>query len=280
MICPIDPLKHTEGGLDQVMYMAQKRLPVLYVPGMSLGCSSPITFAGSIALGMADSFVGMLVGQLTRPGTPFIACNYTDNVNMRTVTTNYSHPEFQLVHAGSADVYRYLGIPFSANVGATSCGMFNQQAVFEITTSLYTSILSGVNLSFSLGALEGGKSSSMEALIFCDQCAGFLKRIIEGIEISEYTLAEDTINEVGPGGMFLAEESTLEESKKFWESSTLVGMTYDEIIAQGAPDMNMRLNQRAKEIIAEGPRNPLSEDVIKQLDHIVGEAEKRIKSVQ
>lgn len=275
LICPVDPLKHTETGLDQIMYMAEKRLPVLYIPGMSLGCASPITFAGSIALGLADSLVGLLVGQLVRRGAPFIACNYTDNVDMRTVSINYSQPEYQLVLAASADVYRYLGVPFSSNFGATTCGVFNQQAVFEMTTGLYTGMLSGTNLNFSLGALECGKSTCIEALVFADEAIGFLKRIVEGIEISEYTLAEDVINNVGPGGTFLGEESTVNESKKFWQSSTLIGMSYDEIKATDK-DMSSRLRDRAKGIIAKGPKNPLSDNIIQELDRIVAEAEKRL----
>lgn len=280
MICPVCPLQHTQTGLDQIMYMAKKRLPVLYIPGMSLGLASPITFAGSIALGLADTLAGLLVSQLTQKGAPFIACNYTDNTDMRTVSISYAHPEYQLVLAASADVYRYLDIPFSTNMGATDQGVFDQEAVFEIATSLYTSILSGGNMAFSLGALECGKSSCVEALVFCDEAVGFLKRLVQGVEISEYTLAEDIIHQVGPGGNFLGEETTANEFKKFWKSSALVGMTYEQRKASDKPEMNQRLRARAEEIIAKGPQHPLSDDVMKKLDSILARAEKRVSHIK
>ncbi|HMM06015.1 MAG TPA: trimethylamine methyltransferase family protein [Clostridiales bacterium] len=280
MICPIDPLQHSEGGLDQIMYMAGKNLPYLYVPGMSLGLSSPTTFAGSISLGMADAFVGLVVGQLTKKGSPFISCNYTDNINPRTVTITYSHPEYQLVTAASADVYRYLGIPFSTNCGASSSGIFDEEYVFECTTSLHNALLSGTNMGFAIGSTECGRSSSPEALVFCDEALGFLKRTVEGIEISEYTLAADLIDKVGPGGNFLAEETTVKELRGFWKSDVIVDMPYDQRKTEKYPDMKERLHAKVEEIVAKGPRYPLAADLEAKLDAIVKEAEARVRKMK
>ena len=279
MICPIDPLQHSEGGLDQIMYMAGKNLPYLYVPGMSLGLSSPTSFAGSISLGMADAFVGLVVGQLTRKGSPFISCNYTDNVNMHTVTITYSHPEYQLVTAASADVYRYLGVPFSTNTGTASSGIVDEEYVFEVTTALQNSLLSGTNMGFALGSFECGRSSSHEALVFCDEALGFLKRTVEGVEISEETLAADLIDSVGPGGNFLAEEATVKSFHSFWKSDIIIDMPYDQRKDAQYPDMKQRLHAKVEELAAKGPRYPLAPELVEKLDAIVKKAEARIAQI-
>lgn len=280
MICPIDPLQHSEGGLDQIMYMADKNLPYLYVPGMSLGLSSPTTFAGSISLGMADAFVGLIVGQLTRKGSPFISCNYTDNINMFTVTISYSHPEYQLVTAASADVYRYLGIPFSTNCGASSSGIFDEEYVFECTTSLHNALLSATNMGFSLGSTECGRSSSHEALVFCDEALNFLKRTVEGVEISDDTLAADLIDSVGPGGNFLAEETTVKGLRGFWKSDVIIDMPYDQRKTEKYPDMKQRLHAKVEELVAKGPRHPLDPALAAKLDDIIKHAEERVAKIR
>jgi trimethylamine--corrinoid protein Co-methyltransferase len=64
--------------------------------------------------------------------------------------------------------------------------------------------------------LECGNSSSLEALVFGNEVIGFYNTIIEGIEVTPYTLAEDVIDNVGPGGNFFGEEQTFKHVRDFW----------------------------------------------------------------
>lgn len=276
LICPVDPLIHTENGLTQIIYSAEKRLPVVYISGISFGCVGPITLAGSIVVGMADTLVGLLVSQLTRKGAPFVVSKFSDNLNMKTGGLSHSRPELLMANAASADVFRYLGLPFCLNHGGTDAGVFNQQYVFDLAINYYNGFLSGTNLNFALGALEGGNSCCLENLVFGDEVISFISRLIEGIEVSPYTLAEDLIHKVGPGGNFMAEEHTCNHVRDFWEPSILVGQTYDQWMESGKKDMNVYLNERVKEIIAKGPQNPLSDEIGRELDAIVERAEKRV----
>lgn len=276
LICPVDPLVHTDNGLSQIMYLSEKRLPFVYIAGISFGCVGPVTAAGVIVMGLADTLVGLLISQLTRKGTPFIASKFTDNMDMATGTVSHSLPELLLSNGASADVFRYLGLPFCLNLGGTDAGAFNQQYVFDIATGYYTSALSGTNISFGLGSMEAGNSSCLEDLVFGNEVIGFINAAVEGIEINPYTLAEDVIDNVGPGGNFFAEEQTFKHVRDFWKPSILKSQGYDKWIANGKKDMNVRANERVKELIAKGPQNPLSNDIVKELDAILERAEKRV----
>ena len=50
-----------------------------------------------------------------------------------------------------------------------------------------------------------------------DEIIGALKHYIRPIRIDEDTLALDLINQVGPGGNFLAETHTIKHIKSLWQ---------------------------------------------------------------
>lgn len=277
-ICPVPPFQHTDDGLAQIMFMAEKRLPVLYMTGASMGLAAPITAAGAVATAISDSMVALLVSQLTNPGAPWIACVLGDNVDMTTVHVTYSRPEYLGMLSGAADVFRYLGLPCCSNLGATANGKFDAEAAFETTVALYTSMLSGVNMAFTNGALECGKSSCVEELVFADEVIGFLKMVLDGTAVDEETLAEEVMNNVGPGGNFLMEQHTAIGSRKQWRSDCIKGLTFEDMKLTDMPDLTQRLRARADEIIAAGPQYPLSDEIIAKLDEIVAGAQARINA--
>ncbi|HWQ79639.1 MAG TPA: trimethylamine methyltransferase family protein [Anaerovoracaceae bacterium] len=277
LVCPVDPLVHTDNGITQIMYLAEKRLPMVYIPGISFGCTGPITMAGNVVIGVANTLVGLLVSQLTRKGTPFIASKFTDNMDMASGMISHSLPELFLVNAASADVFRYLGIPSMLNMGGTDAGVFSQGYVFDVAMGYYTAVLSGSNINWGLGSMEAGNSSSLLDLVFGNEVLSFINAVTDGIEVSPYTLAEDVIDSVGPGGNFFGEAQTAKHMREFWKPTVLKSQGYDQWHAGGGKDIDARLKDRVNEIIAKGVQKPLSDDIVKKLDAILGKAKKRVK---
>ncbi|HWR42705.1 trimethylamine methyltransferase family protein [Sporomusa sp.] len=276
IICPNDPLVHSDDAVSQILYLAEKRLPFQYVSGVTFGGSGPITIAGANVVGLADTLVGLIISQLKNPGAPFIAAKATDNLNMRTLAISHSKPEFVLAQAATADIFRYLDLPFAANLGESDSPVFDQQAAFDITMQLYTGALSGANLNNFVGFLETCNTGSLEAMVFGNEAVSYIRRMVEGIEVSAETLAEEVIHNVGPGGTFLAEEHTFKHFKESWQPSVLMSQPREEWEAAGKKDLGDRLNAKVKEIIAQGTQNPLSDKVMEQLDEILARAEARI----
>lgn len=259
-----------------MIYLAEHQAPAVYIAGIGIGLSGPITIAGSVAIGIADTLAGLVVSQLVHPGTPFVVSKFTDNVNMRTMSVTHSNPEMLVANCITADVFRYMELPFCSNFGGTDSGAFDQIASFDKSIQLYTSLLSGTNMNFALSAYESGAYAKFVDLVFCNEIIGFLRVLTGGAEISEETLAEDVINEVGPGGMFFGEEHTLEHIYDFWEADLLKPRTSRQTEAAGSLSVEELLNQRVKDILAEGCRNPLSPEAAAKLDQIMAQAEKEL----
>ena len=89
--------------------------------------------------------------------------------------------------------------------------------------------------------------------------------------MSEETLAEDVIQEVGPGGVFLSEEHTLDHIHDFWEADLLKPRTSRQ--TGEVPGVEEGLNQRVKEILAKGITHPLKAEIVEKLDGIMARAE-------
>lgn len=269
------PLAHSEDALDKMLYMFKLGLPGPYVAATMLGGTAPATLAGSFVMGLADTLVGLLLSQLTNEGCPFIATTYTDILDMKSMAFCLTGPEVALGQAATADIFRYLDLPFSVHLGVTDSPVFDQQAAFDIGVQIYTGILSGANLNMFLGYLETAMSASLECLVFGDEVIGYCRRIVEGIEVSAETLAEEAINNVGPNGNFLGEEHTMNHFKERWVPTNFIRTTYEKWADDGRKDLKVRAHEKVKNILAQEIRKPLAPEVLAELDAIVAEAEKR-----
>lgn len=273
LVCPLDPLVHTEEGIEQLIYLAKHRMPVIYIAGASMGSTAPITIAGSMAVGLADTLVGLLVTQLVSPGTPFVAAKFSDNVNMKTVTASHTGPEFVTANMATADVFRRLRLPFCSNLGNSDAGAFDQVSALDLSAQIVSAVLSGGGMVFAAGAMESGNITTYASLMFCNEVAGYAKTLFEPVCVDDAELQLNSIDEVGPGGNFLAEEATMERYADKWASDVLVPRSYDEWARDGFADSSGALLTRAQEIIDAGPKHPLDAGKAAAVDAIVEELE-------
>ena len=274
LVCPMDPLKHTEEGVSQVIYLAEKKAPVVYIAGVGFGSSSPITLAGNVVVGLADTLVGLLISQLTNAGTPFVLSKFSDNIDMGTVMVNHSRPEMLLANAASADVFTYLGLPFCLNFGDTDNGVFNQKAAFDLGVHLYTALLSGSCMNMSIGGFESGNLSDLEGLIYGDEVIDFLKQLVTGIPIDKETLALDSIGRVGPGGNYMLEESTFKFCRDFWQPALMKSASFRQWQDGGKKELSEALHQKVLDILEQGTTHALPRPVAENLGRILQKAEK------
>ena len=112
----------------------------------------------------------------------------------------------------------------------------------------------------------------LEDLVYGNELIGFLRILTEGAEVSEDSLAEDVVDEVGPGGVFYMEEHTLDHLHDFWVPDLLQAQTQAEWEASGKKDLDERLRERVLSIIAQGPKHPLTPGTEEKLREIISRA--------
>ena len=113
---------------------------------------------------------------------------------------NHSRPEMITANCATAEVWRYMGLPFCCNMANTGNGDFGPLSAFEKAIQYYSVMLSGINMCYGLGCYEEGMLLRPSDLIFANEVIGYLETLVKGFPVDQDTLAEDLIDEVGPGG--------------------------------------------------------------------------------
>lgn len=246
----ISPLQHDKEAIIRLMYCADKRIPVIYVPTIMMGASGPVSLAGALALANAECLAGLVMHQLRSPTAPFIYGGCVSPLDMKTTVFAYGSPEWRIADAVLSELSLHYNLPVFGTAGATDAPLFDAQAGAECAYSLLASALSGTNLIHDVGYRESGLTGSLESLVICDEIIGIAKQMIAGFEISEDTLALDMIKNVGPAGNFMAEQHTLDRFRKdIWYPSLFIRDRYENWKAQGAEDVLQRAGKRVKELL-------------------------------
>ena len=256
----ISPLLYPEESVDKLLFCAEKGIPVTYPPSPNTGGGGPVTLAGALALGNAECLVGLVLTQLVGPGTPFLYGMNTAALDMKSAIVSYGAPEWPTGMAAWCDLARYYGLPTWGAAGATDSKVVDAQAAAEATISIMTAFLTRCNLVHDVGYTEYGTTSSMEMLVIADEIIRDVRFIMDGVEVSERTLAREAIHRARPGGGFLADDHTLDNWKwAQWRPDLIDRSRYDRWVKQGRKDMTARANERARQILAEHQVPPLSE---------------------
>lgn len=274
LVCPMNPLVHNEDSLEQIMYLAERNGVTVYISGASLGCTVPATAAGAVSVGVADTLVGLLVSQLTRKGAPFILSCFCDNLDMRTMTIQRSHPEMVVAEAAVCSLLNYVGIPFCVSLGDTDSGIFDQVPAFDGAVTLYTAILGRAPMIMSMGGFESCNMADYIGTVYGNEIVEYLKKLAAGAEISEETLALDEIEEVGPGGDFIVSDTTLEFCRTSWAPDIMKARTISQYETEGQESIEKKYRKRICEIIEKGSSRNLNEEILEKITSIMARAEK------
>ncbi|MFR6333744.1 MAG: trimethylamine methyltransferase family protein, partial [Eisenbergiella sp.] len=66
--CPITPLIIDSKIYKKLKYSAESGLPMIWMSGIQLGTTSPVTIAGAIASNMCEMLMGVILSQLINEG--------------------------------------------------------------------------------------------------------------------------------------------------------------------------------------------------------------------
>ena len=267
---PNSPLYHTTEALDKLLFCAEKQIPVIYAPAVIMGATGPVTLAGSLAQANAEILSGLVIHQLKSKGAPFIAGGGAPPMDMRTTVCSYGAPERDMTCTALVALARYYDLPVFTTAGCSDAHSFDQQAGLEMGFNLLISGLAGGNLIHDIGYLGIGMTASMEATVLCNEGIGMVRRLLRGIEVNDETLALDIIEEVGPGGNYIAEEHTMENFRENISSSELLNRdVYDNWKAAGSLTFGDRANRKVKEILETHKVRALPEDTVTKIKAII-----------
>ena len=270
------PLTHTDEDLANCLWAVEKNIPIIYIGGGVAGLSAPITGAGLLVSNLSCMLSGMAVFQLKKPGAPVCLGSIPAPMDLRTARVAYGGPEMSLYSAAISEITRFLGVPFMGTAGASDSKAMDLQAAIESTLQVILSQLSKINMVHDVGFLDCADIGSLEMLVMTDEIISQAKRIARGIEISEETLMLDLIDEIGPGGSFIATPETAGRCREETFRSDLMDRnawaTWQE---NGAETMLKRIQSKLAHILSRPQSIQMSKDVLDRISAVIQAAEQR-----
>ena len=245
------------------------------------GTTAPITAAGILAQGVAESLAGLVLGYAVDPNAIMSIDTLPTKADMQTGGYTYASTERVVVQAANMQMMsEYYGCPSGTHGGRTDSTYPGYQAGMEKAFSMLMPILCGSVGIGTLGALENCMMFSPQQLVIDNDLVGSVRNLLNGFEVSDETLAVEAIREVGPDGSFMAHEHTLRHLRDEKDPSRLYNR---QAWAAAQADSTQKLEEKAKQIAAkliqrEGPR-PLTPDQEREIDEIVAEAWARRKEL-
>jgi trimethylamine--corrinoid protein Co-methyltransferase len=256
----VSPLQHDLQAVERLVFCADHEVPLIYVPTIMCGASGPFTVFGSLALALAETLAGLVMHQTQHPGAPFITGACLSQLDMRTGLFPYGSAEWRLNDLIMAEMSRHYGLPVFGTGGASDSKVVDAQAGAEYASSLLAAALAGTNLIHDVGYLNSGLTGSLESIVLGAEQIRWVKRFVDGFEVSEGTLAADVIAAVGPAGEFLSHDHTLRYLRqKMWQPYVTDHDDYDTWRAGGAQDYATRAREHGRNLVQSHQPEPIDD---------------------
>jgi trimethylamine--corrinoid protein Co-methyltransferase len=155
---------------------------------------------------------------------------------MRSGGPSLGLPESILTTLAGAQIARRYGLPLRGGGGLCSGIALDAQAATESAMSLWATYLAQCDLVVhAAGWIEGGLTASYEKLVLDLETIRMFDRLSDGLVVDDEQLAYDTIAEVGPGGLYLAHEHTLQRFRTdLFMSPLFRSQAYPTWVKQGS----------------------------------------------
>ncbi len=183
--CPTAPLKWSDVTSQNVVDCAKYSIPVEYISMPLLGFVAPVTVVGSLVQHTAETLSGVVISQLTNPGTPVLWGGSPALFDVRYETTPMGAIETMMTDCACNEIGKALGLPTQAYIGLSDAKKLDAQAGLESSMGATLAALAGINNISGPGMLDFESCLSLEKLVVDNEIAGMTQRMLKGIEPKE-----------------------------------------------------------------------------------------------
>jgi len=271
----MSPLQFHGLYVERALKLADLGLPSFVGSMTQAGATTPVTLAGMLVVTNAEILGGISIIQLVYPGTQMSTSHSPAAFDMKYGRWAAGAPEEALLNAAAVEIARYYGLTAEVMGLVTSARVPGPQACYEKVMTGILPILAGADMVGGAGGLGCSMTASLEELVIDDELCKSMLTSLNGVEISDETLAIDVIHKVGPGGHYLGQKHTMDHFLKEQFIPELTDRSgYDVWKKAGEKSLVERAKEKVKKILKEHSVPPLDKDIQKELHSIIKRAEK------
>jgi trimethylamine--corrinoid protein Co-methyltransferase len=183
--CPTAPLKWSDVTSQNVVDCARYSIPVEYISMPLAGFVAPVTLVGTLVQHTAETLSGLVISQLTNPGTPVLYGGSPAIFDVRYETTPMGAVETMMIDCAYSEIGKHLGLPTQAYISLSDAKQLDAQAGLESSMGATLAALAGINSVSGPGMLDFESCLSLEKLVLDNEMCGMVLRLVQGIEPKE-----------------------------------------------------------------------------------------------
>ena len=206
---PITPLTFSQGTSENIRIAIERDLPVIISSYGMVGASTPITMTDTFALLNAELLAGLTIAQIIKEGAHVILGPMPSFFDMRTMVTFYD-THSMLLNLAFTELMAHYQVPHCGTSGSTTGWGPDIIATEELMMNHLTSLMGKVGLVPFVGSLHDGKVFSPENMFHAHEIISKAIRFSSGLSLDESDSDLDEIQNMGPGGNFLAADRALQ----------------------------------------------------------------------
>ena len=195
-------------------------------------------------------------------------------MDLRTGGNVYAAPENILLYSAIIQLARSVYKVPADTTGLFTDGILLEQAAYQKGSNLQVAAFSGANIVSGAGTVDGGMAFSPQQLVIDDEMIIFTRRLLNGFEINDLSLAIDCVRRVGPKGNFLEDNHTLENfrSNALRTPSIFNYQNYSTWRTE-AKQLAEKAHDKVRHILGSHEVPPLEKHVTEELQKIVKAAD-------
>lgn len=273
--CPTSPLKWSDVTSQNLVDCARYSIPVEFVSMPLSGFMAPVTLVGTLVQHTAETLSGVVISQLTNPGTPVLYGGSPAIFDVRYETTPMGAIETQMIDCAYNEIGKFLGIPTQAYISLSDSKQLDAQSGLESSMGATLAALSGINNISGPGMLDFESCQSLEKLVLDNEICGMTLRMIKGIQAKEDFPSLLRFKELLKEKHLLVSKHTLRYLKEefYFPGSVIDRASRTRWQEEGSVTLWERAHQEVEKLIKDYKPSKLSDDTKKELTKLMeGEA--------
>jgi trimethylamine--corrinoid protein Co-methyltransferase len=269
--CCISPLVYDAGPIEAAVEFARGGLPSGFI-SMGIGCATaPATLAGTLVSMNAEMVGGMVIVEALVPGAVTFCGPYPTFMDLRTGGYRQDWgPEDTLLKLAFTQLAHRYRVPINVLTLDTGAKTQDWQAGVQHAVSQMAIAAAGrAEMITGTGTLHGAAVYDNVNVVLDAELFHVICDILEGIPVTEETLALEAISELAAGGDLFDHPHTQRHLAELWTPDTFSHETLEAWEAGGRPDPRERAREEVRRILAEHDPEPLPEDVDRELLRII-----------
>jgi trimethylamine--corrinoid protein Co-methyltransferase len=271
------PLKYMAEEAESIIEMAQLEQPLVITNLVMAGTSGPVSLPGLLALANAEILAGLVLVQLTGPGTPVVYGSVSAPADMRTVISAVGAPEAVVLASAVIQLARYYNLPCRTGGMLTNAHCPDAQAAAEGTLMMSTAVRNGANfIAHACGQLGSYISMSFEKWLLDEEVCRTLRRILTVTDINIESLDVETIKSVGCDGNYLVHPTTFNHCRNLYRPKLFTRDDYQNWHESGAYSVSEVAAEMLPKRLAEYNKPPIDEGLEQALNEFVDRRKKQL----